>query len=84
LKGHTEVVRALLAAGADVNAAESGDKVNSLMAAAAHGDLETVRALIEGKADLNAKTSNGNTALMLATAAGHQDVVQLLKSAGAQ
>ena len=54
------------------------------MAAAAHGDLETVRALIEGKADLNAKTSNGKTALMLATAAGHQDVVQLLKSTGAQ
>jgi uncharacterized protein len=40
--------------------------------------------LIAGKADVNAKAGNGATALMLATKYRHQNLVQLLKQAGAK
>jgi ankyrin repeat protein len=40
-----------------------------------------VRALLDAKADVNAKMSDGSTALIMASQQGHQQVVQLLKSA---
>jgi ankyrin repeat protein len=43
-----------------------------------------IRALLAGKADVNAKAGNGATALMLASKYRHQDVVKLLKEAGAK
>jgi ankyrin repeat protein len=42
-----------------------------------------VRLLIAAKVDVNAKTGDGTTALMMASQQGHQEVVQLLKKAGA-
>jgi ankyrin repeat protein len=48
-----------------------------------YGHLEVVRALLGAKADVNAKMDNGQTALMMASQGGHQEVVELLKSAGA-
>jgi len=43
-----------------------------------------VRALLAAKADVNAKTNKGETALSLALQNKHQDVAQILKSAGAR
>ena len=51
-QGHANVVRALLARGADPNAREGGDNTTPLHWAAARGDLETVRALLDAGADV--------------------------------
>lgn len=75
-------VKALLAAGSDVNA-KDGDGGTALMMASQKGRQEVVRALLEAKADVNARAGNGTTALILALKKGHQEIVQLLKSAGA-
>ena len=50
-RGHANVVRALLARGADPNAREAGDNTTPLHWAAARADLESVRALLDGGAD---------------------------------
>jgi ankyrin repeat protein len=43
-----------------------------------------VRALLAAGADVNAKTNNGVTALMIAYNRSEDEVVQLLKEAGAK
>jgi len=80
-EGHTETVQALLDAGADVNA-EDGYGETALMAAAQNNYLETAQALLDAGADVNAKNEDGLTAL--GWAAGHTEIVELLKKAGAK
>jgi hypothetical protein len=80
--GKLEVVRALLAASANINARRS-DGSTALMLASQNGRQEIVRALLAAKADVNAKRGDGSTALILASQNGHQEVAQLLKTAGA-
>ena len=80
LNGHLDVVRALLAAKANVNAKYS-DGMTALMMASSKGNLDLVQALLAEGADVNAKTSNGVTALMLAKDA---EVRALLVRAGAK
>jgi uncharacterized protein len=53
------------------------------MAAAQEGHHDVVRALLVAKADVNAKMDDGTTALMMASQKDDKEVVQLLKSAGA-
>ena len=56
--GNTETVKALIDAGADVNARlKSG--TTALMIASGSGHTETVRALIDAGADVNARLKNG-------------------------
>jgi ankyrin repeat protein len=71
-------VRALLAAGADVNAKASIG--TALTIASQQGWPEVVRALLAAGADVNAKAFNGETAMSLAKKGGHSEVVQLLKA----
>jgi ankyrin repeat protein len=54
------------------------------MLASQIGHTGVIRALLAGKADVNAKAGNGATALMLASKYRHQEVVKLLKEAGAK
>ncbi len=61
--GNLEVVEALLARGADINAKNKGGET-ALFKAAASGKLNTVRTLLAGRADINAKNKDGKTALM--------------------
>src|SRR5262249_40693419 len=51
--GHLEVVRLLLAHGADPNAREAGDNTYPLHWAAAYGNVEIVRALLDGGGDVH-------------------------------
>ena len=80
-KGHSQVVEALLIAGAEV---ESGcDSKTPLMVAAEGGDLATVRVLLDRQAAIGARSSNGNTALHLAAANGHEPIARMLIDWGA-
>ncbi len=59
--GSVEVVKQLIAHGADVNAAESRKGQTALMWAAAEGHPDVVQVLIENKADVNAASKSGFT-----------------------
>ena len=80
--GHSNVVRVLIEAGADKNAAVQ-DGATALMLAAVNGYLEVVQVLLEAGADKNAALQDGATALMLAAQNGHLEVVRVLLDAGA-
>ncbi len=83
LKGHREVVQALLTKGAEVNARRGAwrDRVD---AASFRGDLEVVQALLAKGADVNAERSDGQTAMDAAKMGGHPDIRALLTKAGAK
>ena len=55
----------------------------SLLQAAAAGDLPRLRELLAAGADRNPRDADGATALMLAAHAGHDEVVRTLIAAGA-
>jgi hypothetical protein len=77
-----EVVQALLAANADVNA-KSTAGVTALMEASRTGRTEIVQALLAAKADVNAKMITDTTALMWASENDHIEAVKVLLAAGA-
>ena len=68
--GHAVVVRALLAAGADVNIPSMGNRT-AAMGAAMNGHVEILNALIDAGADLRVVNDFGETAADLAAAKGH-------------
>ena len=90
---NVEKVKALIAAGADVNAKDKdGEKAlmraESIQAAwAREGCIEVVKVLLAAGADINAKNNDGETALMfLGKSCGYRsrtDIIQLLKKAEA-
>ena len=80
-EGHLEVVRLLLEAGADKDAANT-DGSTALFFAAQNGHLEVVRLLLEAGADKDAADTDGWTALHIAAQEGHLEVVRLLLEAG--
>ena len=94
--GTVEIAKALLEAGADVNAARLSDLNTPLHLACVrktrlqYEDLEDcpvtvelVRLLIAAGADVNATTQRGRSPLQIAVYAKHPTVQQLLKEAGA-
>ena len=83
MNGSARVIEALLAAGADANAAKSTG-TTPLMLAAAAGKVDAVKALLDHGARANEKeTSHGQTALMFAAGMGRGDVIRLLMKRGA-
>ena len=83
--GHAGIVKALLAAGADVNAA-SNSGMTALICACVIGSLEAARALVASGANVNAVDEHGRTPLNLARGRdGHANsaVEALLLAAGA-
>jgi WD40 repeat protein/uncharacterized protein YecT (DUF1311 family) len=83
LVGNVEVVRALLAAKADVNVKSNKNGRTALMAASLFGTVEVVRELLAARADVNAKSNDGGTALMEASRYGNVEVVRELLAAKA-
>ena len=83
-KGHTEIVRLLLEAGADVHALDPGMKATALHAASYAGHADAAKLLIEGGVELNRQGPyNGYTALHDAVWQNNVDVARVLIDAGA-
>ncbi|KAJ5520881.1 hypothetical protein N7463_001334 [Penicillium fimorum] len=85
-RGRLEVVQALLAKQADVNASPAEQNgQTALQAAAGGGRLEVVQVLLAAHAYVNASPAkhNGKTALQAAAAGGHVEVVKTLLAAKA-
>lgn len=80
--GDSELVTALLSAGADSNATNHLDGT-VLMFAAGSGDPETLRQILATGVAINAQASNGWSAVMMATAKNHADLLRKLATAGA-
>lgn len=95
--GDAGLVRDLLAAGANVNAVVDGAAVrkaagvdvkvleegrSALMLAADAGELEIVRILLAAGADAGLRDPGGETALSFAVQRGHDEIADLLQSAG--
>jgi uncharacterized protein len=83
INGHTAIVRALIAAGADVHVTARGGE-SLLMIAARTGVAEIVQALIDAGAKVDATDKREQTALMWAGAEGNSAAIKVLIKAGAQ
>jgi len=82
--GQPAAVTALIAAGADVNAAAKNPlKVAALHAAVAGGKLEIVKAILEAGADPNAHQQAGFRAIHEAGTKGNRALAELLLAHGA-
>ena len=81
LKGLVDKAKALLNKGVNVKD-ECGR--TALMRAAYHGSADNVKRLLDMGADVNASDLWDVTALIMATATGRDDIVLLLREAGAK
>jgi ankyrin repeat protein len=79
--GHLQVIKLLLAKGADVNAKGQYERT-ALSEASGSGHLEIVKLLLVKGADVNAKDDSGWTALMFAAMDGNVEIVQALLDKG--
>jgi ankyrin repeat protein len=73
--------------GANINAElkrKSASGWNALHYAAANGDAELVKYLIKHSANVNKATGEGSTPLFLAKLGGYDEVIKILKNAGAK
>ena len=80
--GYVNLVKDLIAAGADVNA-EDDYGGTPLHDAAYKGQAEVISILIKAGADVNAKTDGGSTPLHSAAYKGQAEVIPILIKAGA-
>ena len=78
-----EVVKLLLAAGADPNT-KAGSADYTLVSAAERCPIDAVKALIAAGADVNFRAAGGATPLWTAELRGRRDVAEALKAAGAK
>jgi len=79
--GHAAIAKALVRAGADVNARQRHGWT-PLHGAADSGDRETVHLLLEHGADPAAIHDGGKTALEIAREKGHAEIIEVLEAAG--
>ena len=77
--GHVDIVKLLLAHGADVNAQSSSGNT-PLMYACAGGHEAVVKALLEGGSNVEDHNENGHTPLMEAASAGHVAVAKVMNT----
>jgi truncated hemoglobin YjbI len=79
-----EVVRALVRAGADVNACSGVTQATALHMAARRGHVEIARALLDSGAAVNARSRKGDTPLQRAINCRKNEISQLLIERGAR
>jgi hypothetical protein len=80
-KGDSNKVKALIAAGADVNARDK--EGTALMYVAAKCDTDSVKAMIAAGADVNAKNNSWGSPLQMSARDGNLDSLKALIAAGA-
>ena len=81
-RGYVDIVKGMLAAGANKDKADDHGST-PLFIAARKGHIEVVNALIVARADLNKAMNNGATPLFIAARKGHIEVVNALIAARA-
>ena len=81
--GQIAAVRALVEAGADVDAQEGWNGQSALMWASAEGHVPVVEALLAAGADIRARSNSGATPLLFGTRKGSMGAVHALLAAGA-
>ena len=82
--GNVDMIRFLVKRGAKVNHGAKEGKQTALLSAIYGGHPDAVQALVELKADVNAKTKDGDTPLKVAMKGDQDDIVKILKAAGAK
>ena len=83
-KDDLEMVKMLLAAGADVKATTRDGEITPLFMACANGDAAIIDALLAAGADAKGVKSNGTSALMMAAESGSTAAVKTLLDHGAE
>jgi ankyrin repeat protein len=78
-----EMVKLLLAAGANVKAATREGGITPLFMACTNGNAAIIGTMLKAGADANTANANGTTALMTAAASGSVDAVKVLLDGGA-
>ena len=78
-----EMVKWLLAAGANVKATTREGAITPLFMACTNGNAAIIGAMLKAGADANAVNGNGTSALMTAASSGSVDAVKLLLDRGA-
>ena len=81
--GDVDTIKALLAAGAEVNQVDASSQWTPLMYAVAKGNSEAAEVLLEAQADVQAQAATGWTALHLAQFLGRSELTARLIEAGA-
>ncbi|XP_048255146.1 serine/threonine-protein phosphatase 6 regulatory ankyrin repeat subunit B-like [Haliotis rufescens] len=80
---HTDIVKALVEAGSDINHADRNGRTGMHIAAKC-GDVDTVRYLCKKGVDINATDIHGQTSLMLVALYEEVDILKLLCEMGAR
>ena len=83
-RGDTDAVKSLLLRGAPVNGKDEHWERTPLIMAAMNGYAEIVSILLKRGADPNAVDIEGWTALRYANAYGYDDIIKMLREAGAR
>ena len=78
-----DILKFLLAKGADVSGKTGGNGWTPLIMASGLGNIKAIKALIDAGADINETDNNGNTALIVAAREGRMASVKYLLSYGA-
>lgn len=81
--GRLDMVRALLDAGADIDATVGRGEANALMKASRQGHLDLVKYLLDRGANINIAVPGAGNALLQASHGGHENVVRYLIARGA-
>jgi hypothetical protein len=83
-KGHTDVVKVLTEANANVDLGDIDDTSTPLFMAVQNGHTDVVKVLVRAHADVNqARATDGSTPLFMAAQDGYIDIVEVLLAAHA-
>lgn len=82
--GNLDMIRFLAGKGANVNHGAKSGAQTALLSAIYGAQLDAVKLLIELKADVNTKTKDGDTPLKAAQKGDQEEIIAVLKAAGAK